>query len=304
MSRIPEDNFAALQQNWMVVSRVRGEASFHRQRSKCRADVIEPGAFDQSKAGVSGRQPAEQRDKSRTKKQQTCSRAFRERPLPNDVAPQERQNQKITPYHELQIVPIPRRRLDKIAESENHDRGEHERDIRRGLVAPTPFALPNTPGAQSNKPQRQRYPQTEVWQPKLQKRRDYAVPCFLQQQTKTRGRSKILRPELEIGRSQFGRILRPTGMPFEHRCRVKLVRSQPNKKRCGDECRDQDRGGVSANRRASENLGPHLWMRNQATDAGNSFVANEVADEIEFGCAFEKQSNDQHDCQRNERMQV
>ena len=61
---------------------------------------------------------------------------------------------------------------------------------------------------------------------------------------------------------------------------------------------------MSANRRAAENLGPHLRMRNQATDASHAFIANQINDKFEFGCAFEKQSDNQHDRQRDESMQV
>src|SRR5262249_10865169 len=66
---------------------VGGESGFHRQRSKRRADVIESRALNQSKPRVSSSQPAEQGDKSRTKQQQTCSRAFGKRPARKDVAP-------------------------------------------------------------------------------------------------------------------------------------------------------------------------------------------------------------------------
>ena len=69
MTRVAEHSFAALQQNWLIEGRISGESSVHRQRPKCRADVIEPGSLNQSKARVSDRQTAEQRDKSRTEEQ-------------------------------------------------------------------------------------------------------------------------------------------------------------------------------------------------------------------------------------------
>ena len=99
------------------------------------------------------------------------------------------------------------------------------RHIRWRPVAPTPLALPNTPNANSNKDQRQWHPQTEVRQPKLEKWSDDAVPCFLQQQTRPRRRSPILRPEPEERRGEFGRILSPSGMPLQHRCCAELVSS-------------------------------------------------------------------------------
>src|SRR5262249_51380229 len=116
MSRVAEDDFAALQQNWMVVGRVGRESRFHRQRPKRRADMIESGPFNHSKAGVSGRKPADQRDKSRPEKQHACCCALRERPAPNDVSPQKWQNKKVAPHHKLEIVPIPWGGLNKIAE--------------------------------------------------------------------------------------------------------------------------------------------------------------------------------------------
>src|SRR5204863_6855882 len=45
-------------------------------------------------------------------------------------------------------------------------------------------------------------------------------------------------------------------------------------------------------------------MRNHATDAADSFASKQTDNKIEFRCAFEKQSNNQHDCQRKECMQV
>src|SRR5213592_3809840 len=112
MARVAEHNYAALQQNRMIVGRVSGESGLQRQRSKCRADAIESGSLNQSKAGVPGREAAKQRDKSGTEEQQTCCRSFRESPAPNDVAPQKRQDKKIAPYHEFEIVPLPRRGLN------------------------------------------------------------------------------------------------------------------------------------------------------------------------------------------------
>ena len=158
MAGVTEDNFAALQQDWVVISRVRGESSFHGQRAKRRADVIESGPFNQSKAGMPGREAAKQRDESGTEEQQTCRRTFREGPARDDVAPQERQNEKVPPYHQLEVVPIPRSGLDKITESENYDGRHHASNIRRRLVAPVPLAFPNAPSAEPNKPQRQRHP--------------------------------------------------------------------------------------------------------------------------------------------------
>src|SRR5262249_16982561 len=145
MPRIAEHSFAALQQNWMIKGRPGGESGVHRQGAKGGADVIEPGSLNQSKARVSGSQAANQRHKSRTEQRETCDGRFRKDPAPDEIAPQKRQNNKIAPHHELQIVPFPRRGLNKIAETENHDCRQYKSDIRWWPIAPTPLALPNTP---------------------------------------------------------------------------------------------------------------------------------------------------------------
>ena len=69
MTRVAEHSFAALQQNGLIEGGKSGESRVHWQRPKCRTDVIEPRALNQSKARVSGRKPAEQRHKSRTEEQ-------------------------------------------------------------------------------------------------------------------------------------------------------------------------------------------------------------------------------------------
>ena len=93
-------------------------------------------------------------------------------------------------------------------------------------------------------------------------------------------------------------------MPFEHRRRVKLIGSQPHKKRCWDESRDQHCSGMSPNRRAAKNLRPHLRMRNEPADSGDPTIANQVDDECEFACPLEKHPDNQHDRQREEGVHV
>src|SRR6476660_9784534 len=61
---------------------------------------------------------------------------------------------------------------------------------------------------------------------------------------------------------------------------------------------------MSANRRAAENFGPHLRMRNQATDASDALTTNQINDKLDFGRAFKKQSDNQHDGQRDKGIQV
>src|SRR5262249_24742133 len=135
----------------------------------------------------------------------------------NEIAPEKGQDNKIAPYHELEIVPFPRCGLNEIADTKNYDGCQYKSDIRWWPVAPTPLALPNTPEAQSNQHHYQWHPQPEVGQPKLEKQSDDAVPCFLQQQGERRGRSKILWSKPEERRGELGRILSPSGMPLQYR---------------------------------------------------------------------------------------
>src|SRR3954464_3978832 len=45
-------------------------------------------------------------------------------------------------------------------------------------------------------------------------------------------------------------------------------------------------------------------MRNQATDASHALIASYVSDKFNFGCPLKKQSDKQHDAQRDESVQV
>src|SRR5439155_25337333 len=153
--------------------------------------------------------------------------------------------------------------------------GDDKGYIRRRSVAPAPSSFPNTPADQAHERHRQRNPQAEVCQPKLKKWSDDAVPRFLQQRTKHRGRSKIgSATHLEKGSSKFLRILCPAGMPLEHRSRAKVIGNQPDKKTRWNQCNGQHRDGVYANRRVPENFRPPSGVRNQATESGAAFVAS------------------------------
>src|SRR6266568_2295547 len=119
MTRVSSHSFAALQQDRAIEGRVCGEAGFHRQRPHRCAGVVEPCALDESKARVPGGQAAEQSDKSRTKQRDANRCPFRKGPAPEDVAPQKRQNEKVAPDHELEVVPFPWRGFEKITYAED-----------------------------------------------------------------------------------------------------------------------------------------------------------------------------------------
>src|SRR5438132_13633231 len=175
----------------MIVGGVGGESGFHRQRPNHLANVVESRALDDSKARMPGRQSAKQGDKSRTEECKTNGRSFRKSPAPEYIAPQEGQNEKVAPDHELEIVPLPWRGFEKITYAKNYNSGQDKRYVSWWSITPTPAGFPNTPADQPHEHHRQGNPQAEVWQPKLKKRRDDAVPRFLQKRTKRRRRSKI-----------------------------------------------------------------------------------------------------------------
>src|SRR5438270_11748429 len=123
MTSVPEDSFAALQQLWVIVGRIGSEAGFQGQRPNYRADPVESRALNESKTWVPGGKPAQQSDQPRAEECNAHDRAFWKRPTRDDVAPQERENKKVTPNHDFEIVPFPRRRLDEVSQSENGNGG-------------------------------------------------------------------------------------------------------------------------------------------------------------------------------------
>src|SRR3954447_4811374 len=99
---------------------------------------------------MSRREAAHQRDKARPEQCSTHCRAFGKRPSTNDIAPQERKDDKITPDHELEVVPFPWRGFQKITDRENYNRRHHKGDVRRRFIAPSPASFPNTPADQAD----------------------------------------------------------------------------------------------------------------------------------------------------------
>src|SRR5581483_8509026 len=108
MAWISQNNFTSLKQERMIVGRVCGETRLHGQRSNRRADCVESCAVNQSKARMPGSQAAQQRNKTGSKQRDAGNGALWKRPAPNQIAPQKRQNEKVSPNHQFEIVPIPR----------------------------------------------------------------------------------------------------------------------------------------------------------------------------------------------------
>src|SRR4029077_10629085 len=146
----------------VIVGRPGGESRFQRQRSNGHPDVVELRAFNESKTGVPGRQPAQQGNKSGTEKRNAHRGAFWKRPTPNNVAPKKRKNKKVPPDHELKVVPFTRSGFEKVSDAEDDNRRQDKGDVCWRSVTPTPARFPNTPADQADEGQRKRNPQAEV----------------------------------------------------------------------------------------------------------------------------------------------
>src|SRR5205809_8055330 len=96
MAWISQNDFTALKQERVIVGRVGSETSLNGQRSNRRADRIESRAVHQSKTWVPGSQPAQQRDKTRSKECNAGNWCCRKFPVPNQSSPQEWENQNGT----------------------------------------------------------------------------------------------------------------------------------------------------------------------------------------------------------------
>src|SRR5438552_13407046 len=134
MAWISQNDFTALKQERMMVGRVGSETSLDGQRSNRRADRIESRAVHQSKAWVSGSQPAQQRDKSGSEQCDAGNCSFRKRPAPNQITPQKRENEKVTPNHQLEIIPVPRRGLNEVPDGKDHNAGSTNATSAGGFV--------------------------------------------------------------------------------------------------------------------------------------------------------------------------
>src|ERR1044072_7525953 len=191
MARISKDDFPALEQQGMIIGRIGGETCFDRQTSNHTANRVEFGALHQSKTRMSGRETAEQSHKTGGKQGDTSNCPFRKSPTSNQIAPQKWKDQEITPHHQLEIVPVPGRCLNKITNAKNHSCRQHEYNVSWRLFAPMPSTFPNAPATKTYQRHHQQNPQSKVSKPELKERRDYAVPSFLQQSSEASSRSKI-----------------------------------------------------------------------------------------------------------------
>src|SRR4029077_3220903 len=145
MAWISQNNFPALKQERMIVGRGDSEASLNGQRPNRRADCIESRAINQSKARMPRSPAAQQRDKPGSEECDAGNDSFWKRPAPNQIAPQKRENEKVPPTHQFEIVPIPWRGLNEVPNREDHNRRQHKCDVRRRFRTPTPTGFPSAP---------------------------------------------------------------------------------------------------------------------------------------------------------------
>src|ERR1700693_1672204 len=153
MPRITKHNFAALEQERMIVDWIGTETSFHRQLSNRDADFIEFRAIRKSKAAPPRRQPAEQADKPGAEERDANRYAHRHRPAGNEMRPQKRKHEKVGPNHDLEIVPTPWRGFIEERKNKNCCRRQEKGEIFREFLAPTPIGFPHTPAAKADERQ-------------------------------------------------------------------------------------------------------------------------------------------------------
>src|SRR5260370_26762304 len=105
----------------MVVSRKGGKTRFQRHLANSPADGVDFAAIRETKTTFSRGQTAEQTHEPRGKKRKADREPNRHLPLHDQLPPQEWEHDEVSPDSYFQIVPDPRRRLDR--EKEDKDRG-------------------------------------------------------------------------------------------------------------------------------------------------------------------------------------
>src|ERR1700719_1638390 len=151
----------------MIVGRVSGKSSFHRELLEREADSVEFRAIGKSK--TARRQTAKQTDESGSEKGEANRSAYRPLPASNKMGPQKWQDEEVSPDHELEIVPFPRRQFEKQADQKNHYRREKKNDFLRSFVGPAESISPKPPDTQTNECENERDKNPEVHEPEFEK---------------------------------------------------------------------------------------------------------------------------------------
>src|SRR6266478_9792098 len=121
----------------MVVSRIGRKTRFQRHISDGKADGVELAAIRKTETAFPRGQTAKQTYEPGGKQREANRSANRHFPLHDQLPPQERQHDEVSPDSYFQIVPDPRGRLDR--EKENKDGGgcEDKGNLFRKLFFPT-----------------------------------------------------------------------------------------------------------------------------------------------------------------------
>src|SRR6266496_253086 len=171
MPRITKHELPALEQERVIESRVGGKASLHRQRVDGIANSGEFNAIGYPKTWTSDRKPPKQTDESRAKKCDANKRTRRQVPMCEEILPQKRKHEKVTPHHELQIVPLPWRKLKQQTRNENRKRGQEKGDCLRRLLIPFEAVFPGTPAAETDQEKCQWNKDAKIIEPELKETR-------------------------------------------------------------------------------------------------------------------------------------
>src|SRR5436305_6913477 len=110
----------------MIVGRPGREPRFDREWLSRRADCIDFATADASKSAFACRQATKQTDESRGEQRKTNRPSNRPFPLRDQIAPQVREDDEVSPDQDFEIVPDPRRRLEAKSENENYGGAENE----------------------------------------------------------------------------------------------------------------------------------------------------------------------------------
>src|SRR5438105_3672001 len=129
MARISHHNFSTLEQQWMVVSRVGRETRFQGHLADSGADGVYFAAIRETETAFPRGQTAKQTYEPRGKKRKVNRRPNRQLPLHDQLPPQKREHDEVSPDSYFQIVPAPRRGFDREKENKDSGRGKNERDL-------------------------------------------------------------------------------------------------------------------------------------------------------------------------------
>src|SRR4029450_6571932 len=190
--------------------------------------------------------------------------------MSNEILPQKREYEKVSPHHELEIVPLPRRKLKQQTRNENRERGQEKGDCLRRLLVPFEAAFPGTPAAERD-----------------------------QEKCKWNKDAKIIGPELKETRTRECRISHdPSQMRFQDiRPGAEMIGGQPREKK-------------TRTQRAGHNLqGMHACVakqlvRNRASDAANSFLAEKINNELQWLKTFKDEKKKENDAESDKRVNV